>query len=139
MYKGKNMEKQEYDVCILGGGPAGFAAAMRSYDFGNRVLIIERDSIGGVGIENGALSSKTLWELSNDYAGALRTDRGFRASNVSVNFDEVKATVTKATDERKYHLLSQIETCSKEGKDRSVNLLRGFAKFKDNKTVIVNR
>ncbi len=133
------MEKKEYDVCIIGGGPAGFAAAMRSYDFGNRVLIVESDSMGGAGIENGALSSKTMWELSNDYANAVRTDRGFRASSVSVSFDEVKTTVTKATDERKYHLLSQIETCSKEGKDRSVTLLRGFARFKDNKTIIVDR
>lgn len=131
------MEIKKYDVCVIGCGPAGFAAAMRSYDFGNHVLIIERDGVGGAGIENGALSSKTMWELSNDYATATRTDRGYRTSGISVAFEEVKATVNKATNERRYALLSQIETCSKEGKERSVNLMRGSASFKNNKSVIV--
>ena len=126
------MEIKKYDVCVIGCGPAGFAAAMRSYDFGNHVLIIERDGVGGAGIENGALSSKTMWELSNDYATATRTDRGYRTSGISVAFEEVKATVNKATNERRYALLSQIETCSKEGKERSVNLMRGSASFKNN-------
>ncbi|MBD3793039.1 MAG: hypothetical protein IE889_02605 [Campylobacterales bacterium] len=48
---------------MIGSGPAGFATAMRSYDFGNHVVIIKGESLGGVGIKRGALASKTLWEL----------------------------------------------------------------------------
>ena len=48
-----------YDLCILGAGPAGFAAASRAHDLGKRVVLIERDRLGGAGIHRGALSSKT--------------------------------------------------------------------------------
>ena len=47
-----------YDLCVLGGGPSGYAAAMRAVDFGKKVLLIEKDKLGGAGIYDGALSSK---------------------------------------------------------------------------------
>ena len=56
---------ETFDLIVIGGGPAGYAAAMRGIDFGKRVCLIERDRVGGAGVYNGALSSKTLWELSN--------------------------------------------------------------------------
>ena len=33
-----------YDLCVLGGGPSGYAAAMRAVDFGKKVLLIEKTS-----------------------------------------------------------------------------------------------
>jgi dihydrolipoamide dehydrogenase len=59
---------EKYDLCVIGGGPAGYAAAMRAIDFGKKVVLIEKDKIGGAGIYNGALTSKTLWELSEKVA-----------------------------------------------------------------------
>ena len=56
-----------YDLCVLGGGPSGYAAAMRAVDFGKKVLLIEKDKLGGAGIYDGALSSKTFWEISKEY------------------------------------------------------------------------
>ena len=38
-----------YDLCVLGGGPSGYAAAMRAVDFGKKVLLIEKDKLGGAG------------------------------------------------------------------------------------------
>lgn len=55
---------KQYDVCVIGAGPSGIAAAMRALDFNKKVVLIEKDRIGGAGIFNGALSSKTMWELS---------------------------------------------------------------------------
>jgi len=37
---------EKFDVVVIGGGPAGYAAAMRAIDFGKRVCLIERDKIG---------------------------------------------------------------------------------------------
>ena len=64
------METEHFDICVIGGGPAGYAAAMRAVDLGQRVVLIERDRIGGTGIYNGALASKTLWELSQRVSSA---------------------------------------------------------------------
>src|SRR5690606_1553527 len=53
---------ENYDLVVIGGGPSGYAGAMRAVDFGKKVLLIEKKRVGGAGIYNGVLSSKTLWE-----------------------------------------------------------------------------
>ncbi|CAM42443.2 dihydrolipoamide dehydrogenase [Leishmania braziliensis MHOM/BR/75/M2904] len=55
---------KKFDVCVLGGGPAGIAAALRAYELGKKACIIEEARIGGADFWNGALQSKTLWEMS---------------------------------------------------------------------------
>jgi len=123
---------RNFDVCIIGSGPGGFAAAMRSVDFGRNVCIVEAKHIGGSGVINGAMTSKTMWELSKDYATAARVDRGYRASGITVSYDEVRNTVIKAAKEKQYQILSQIETFSPaKSKDGSIVLIQGYARFKD--------
>ena len=34
---------EKFDVCVIGGGPAGYASAMRALDFGKSVLLVEKD------------------------------------------------------------------------------------------------
>jgi dihydrolipoamide dehydrogenase len=134
------MEKLTFDVCVIGSGPAGFAAAMRSYDFEKHVCIIEGGHIGGAGIVNGALSSKTMWELSGDFSIANQTDRGYQASGLKPNYHEVIRTVKQAAGEKQYQILSQIETFSRKPDcDKSLTLIRGWAKFKDKNTLIINK
>ena len=64
---------EKFDLCILGGGPAGYAAAMRAIDLGKKVILVEKDKVGGAGVYNGALSSKTLWELSQKVYAVNKT------------------------------------------------------------------
>ncbi|WP_241761432.1 dihydrolipoyl dehydrogenase family protein [Sulfurimonas gotlandica] len=134
------MNRLKYDVCVIGCGPAGFAAAMRSYDFGNHVCIIEGNRIGGAGVADGALSSKTMWELSKDFSIANKIDRGYRASNISVDYEKVRDNVFAAVREKEYQIRSQIETFSKkEGSDKSVTLIEGWGSFSLNKSVLVTK
>ena len=134
------MKKLDFDVCIIGSGPAGFAAAVRSYDFDNHVCIIEGSNIGGTGIMDGALSSKTMWELSSNYSIAKRTDSGYRAAGLLVDYNKVRSTVLEAVKEKQYQLLSQIETFSKK-KDstKSLTLIKGWARFQNKNSVIVKQ
>ena len=90
------MEENKYDICVIGSGPGGFAAAMRGFDFGKNVLLLEGGNLGGAGIMHGAMTSKTLWELSKDYAGAAAVDRGYRAMGLSVDYEQVRDTVIQA-------------------------------------------
>lgn len=121
----------KYDLCILGCGPAGFAGAMRALDMGKNVCIIERAEIGGAGIMWGALASKTMWELAKDYAIAAKTDRGYRASGLTVDYCALRETVIQAAKEKQYQMLSQIETFSPgrwKGKG-SITLKKGCGTF----------
>ncbi|MCK5111005.1 MAG: NAD(P)/FAD-dependent oxidoreductase [Arcobacteraceae bacterium] len=132
------MKQLIFDVCVIGCGPAGFSAAMRSYDFGNHVCIVEGNQIGGAGIMDGALTSKTMWELSSNYAVAKRTDRGYIASRLTVDYTKVRDTVFEAAMDKRYQMLSQIETFSKkENSTKSITLIKGWAKFNKDKSVIV--
>ena len=108
------MRRIKYDVCVIGCGAAGFAAAMRSYDFENHVCIVEGGKVGGAAVSDGALSSKTMWELAKDFSVAKRVDRGYRASNLSVDYEKIRDTVFSAVREKEYQIRSQIETFSKK-------------------------
>ncbi len=48
------------DVAVIGGGPGGYAAALRLASHGKAVILIERDAIGGVCLNVGCIPSKTL-------------------------------------------------------------------------------
>lgn len=93
---------EHFDLCVIGGGPAGYAAAMRAIDLGKRTLLIERDRIGGTGIFNGALASKTLWEVANRVSStnALMRTRG--REPFSLSWEEVSKAMNEAIFERKY-------------------------------------
>ncbi|RNF07242.1 putative dihydrolipoamide dehydrogenase [Trypanosoma conorhini] len=53
-----------FDVCVIGGGPGGVAAALRAVDYKKRVCLVEGRRIGGVDLWDGTLQSQTLWEMS---------------------------------------------------------------------------
>ncbi|EAN82673.1 putative dihydrolipoamide dehydrogenase [Trypanosoma cruzi] len=55
---------KKVDVCVIGGGPAGIATALRAVDYKKKACIVEANRIGGADLWNGALQSKTLWEMS---------------------------------------------------------------------------
>ena len=131
--------RDEYDLCVLGCGPGGFAGAMRAFDFGRHVCIVEGGEIGGAGVKWGALSSKTMWELAKDYDVAARTNRGYQVTGLSVDFQRVAATVDEAVQERQYQMRSQLETFSPRHWDGagSITLIRGWASFLDRTSVSV--
>ncbi|HET9486380.1 MAG TPA: NAD(P)/FAD-dependent oxidoreductase [Chryseosolibacter sp.] len=92
---------EKYDLVVIGGGPSGYAAAMRALDFKKRTLLIERDRIGGAGVTNGALSSKTWWELSREVASFRKNLKKFNMDIPDQSFREIQQEVRKAIQERK--------------------------------------
>ena len=91
---------EKFDLCVIGGGPSGYAAAMRAVDFDKTVLLVERDRLGGAGIYDGALSSKTFWEISKEFASFSKKMRHYGLSEPNVNFHNVLQEVNDAVFER---------------------------------------
>jgi len=58
----------QYDVIVLGGGPAGHKAAVQAAKVGRKVLMIEREArVGGECVHRGTIPSKTLRESAVHY------------------------------------------------------------------------
>lgn len=133
-------DSDRYDLCVIGCGAGGFAAAMRAFDLGKQVCILEPGEIGGAGVMWGALASKTMWELSKDYAVAAKTDRGYRASGLGVDYLALRDTVIQAVKEKQYQMLSQIESFSPRRwkGPGSLTLKRGRGAFVGPETVRVS-
>ena len=49
-----------YDIAIVGGGPGGYVAAIRARQLGMRVLLIEREAMGGICLNWGCIPTKAL-------------------------------------------------------------------------------
>lgn len=91
---------EKYDLIVIGAGPSGYAAAMRALDFKKRTLMIEKNVIGGAGVTNGALSSKTWWELSRETSSFRKNLKKFNLKVPSLNYKEIQAEVGRAVVER---------------------------------------
>jgi dihydrolipoamide dehydrogenase len=92
---------EKFDIVVIGAGPSGYAAAMRSLDFKKKTLLIEKDQVGGAGVTNGALSSKTWWELSRETASFRKNLKRFNIQVPSINYKEIQSEVQQAIKERK--------------------------------------
>jgi len=54
-------EETIYDVAVIGGGPAGYTAAIRAAEFGLKVALIERTpKLGGTCLHVGCIPTKAL-------------------------------------------------------------------------------
>lgn len=92
-----------FDIAIIGGGPAGYNAAAQASASGLRVLLFERASLGGVCLNEGCIPTKTLLHAAHlyhqvqhsashgiEYDGALRVDY----ARIAAHKDEVVSTLT---------------------------------------------
>lgn len=51
---------ENYEIAVIGGGPAGYVAAIRAAKLGRRVVLIEARDLGGTCLNRGCIPSKTL-------------------------------------------------------------------------------
>lgn len=119
---------KKFDVCVIGAGPSGYAAAMRALDFKKKVVLVERHQVGGAGIHDGALSSKTWWELSRDYYTLRKHGKAFNFEVPDISFQKVKSEVLKATSERKDLLEHHMKSMNQNGQDL-LSFIRGEARL----------
>lgn len=78
----------EADAVVIGGGPGGYAAAIRLGQLGKSVVLIERDALGGVCLNRGCIPSKALVHAADQYARMSGGDKlGIRFAGGSPVFD----------------------------------------------------
>ncbi len=77
-----------YDILILGGGPGGYVAAIKGAQLGFKVALIEKNTVGGVCLNEGCIPTKTLLKSAKvlrlfNHASAY----GIHVKDNAVSFD----------------------------------------------------
>ncbi len=126
---------KKYDLCVIGAGPAGYAAAMRAIDFGKSVVLIERDKVGGAGLYDGALSSKTMWELSQRVYDVNETIVSVGRRKFEISWEEVQKTINEALFDRKFQYSCHIKLLEAETENSIFKYERGVGRFKDKNVI----
>ena len=65
-----------YDLIVIGGGPGGYAAAIRSAQLGGKVALVEADEIGGTCVNRGCIPAK-VWRHSAYLFHKIRSAKDF--------------------------------------------------------------
>ncbi|MES2133467.1 MAG: FAD-dependent oxidoreductase, partial [Bacteroidota bacterium] len=124
---------EHYDLIVIGGGPSGYAGAMRALDFKKKVLLIEKKRIGGAGVYDGVLTSKTLWELSQKVSSIREM-----IPNYHVDYQEMVKIVNEAVFERKTQMTVHLNLLQKQQPDRFC-YEKGTASFLDKNTIAIKK
>ena len=89
----------EYDITIIGAGPAGYLAAIRLAQLGAKVLVIEKEVIGGECLNYACIPSKTLIHYASMYSQYVSLGKtGLFNSIPEINLDalqDIKKKVVK--------------------------------------------
>ena len=119
----------KYQVIIIGGGPAGYTAAEAAGKAGLSVLLIEKNNLGGVCLNEGCIPTKTLLYSAKTYDSARHSSK--YAVNVSeVSFDLPKIIARKSKVVRKLVLGVKAKLTS-----NNVAMVTGEAQIIDKNTV----
>ena len=58
---------KSYEIIVLGGGPGGYVAAIKAAQLGAKVLLIEKEVVGGICLNHGCIPTKTLLKNAKVY------------------------------------------------------------------------
>ena len=119
---------REFDLLVIGSGPAGQKAAIQAAKLGKRVAIIEQQEIlGGVTAHTGTIPSKTLRE-------AVLYLCGWREKGIYGRSHRVKADITAEDLLERLHITvrHEIEIIQHQLSRNGVTVLNGLASFRVN-------
>jgi NAD(P) transhydrogenase len=122
-------------MIVIGGGPAGYAAAGAAGVFGHRVALVERQfELGGAGINFGTVPSKTLRETALALSGyrsrqLFGVDLSLRRDATIEDFMHHSNDVTRGERGRVHHRLDEL----------GVEFVHGTASFVDPHTIRVTQ
>ncbi|PIP19499.1 MAG: dihydrolipoyl dehydrogenase [Candidatus Omnitrophica bacterium CG08_land_8_20_14_0_20_41_16] len=86
----------EYDLVVIGGGWAGFNAALRAKKLGLKAALIEKSFIGGTCLNLGCIPAKTLIQSAKVFSLTKKSsDFGVDNLNPSINFLKIQERKTK--------------------------------------------
>jgi len=120
-----------YDIAVIGSGPGGYVAAIRSAQLGYKTVIIEKyDTLGGTCTNVGCIPTKALLDSTHHYAEAQHQfkEHGIKLDTIELDFSQMyrrKADVVSKNTGGLDFLMSK----------NKITRLKGTASFVNNSTI----
>jgi dihydrolipoamide dehydrogenase len=113
----------DYDVLVLGGGPGGYVAAIRSAQLGLKTAIVEKENLGGICLNWGCIPTKALIRNA-DIVHLLGKGKefGFKFDNLEVDYK----VAVKRSRQVSNRLVKGVGFLMKKNK---ITVLNGFGKL----------
>ena len=93
-------ETTAYDLIVIGGGPAGYVAAIRAGQLGKKVACIELERAGGTCLNWGCIPSKALLKSAELYLKMKKAETfGLSATGVSFDFEKIMQRSRSVADQ----------------------------------------
>jgi len=124
---------EEFDVVVIGGGPGGYVAAIKSAQLGLKTACIEkRGTLGGTCLNVGCIPSKALLNSSEKYEEAKNhfAEYGINCSGVKLDLEKMMSKKDKVVSD----LTKGIEGLFKKNK---VTYYNGFGKILEKEKVSI--
>ena len=87
------------DLIIIGGGPAGYAAALRATQLGLSTILVEKDRAGGTCLNRGCIPTKALIKSALLYEQmADLASYGITTGDVTLDFSVVQERKAQVTE-----------------------------------------
>lgn len=128
------MEENSYHVVVIGGGPAGYVAAIRAAQLGAKVAIVEKGTFGGTCLNVGCIPTKAYLknaEIIENIENAASRGIMLESTKFTVDMDKVMSFKNSVVKK----LTSGVEGLLKSN---GVDIYRGVGKINRNKNVVVN-
>src|SRR5262245_8093519 len=125
----------DYDLIVIGSGPAGEKGAAQAAYFGKKVALVERSPhLGGAGINTGTVPSKTLRETALYFSGLRQ--RGLYGIDYSIKKD----ITVRDFMYREHEVVHALRKLVRENVERHrIELVVGSAAFEDPHSVRLDR
>ncbi|MBS41081.1 MAG: dihydrolipoyl dehydrogenase [Rhodospirillales bacterium] len=105
------MANTSFDIIVIGGGPGGYVAAIRSSQLGMKTALVERDHLGGVCLNWGCIPTKALLRTSEIYHALKNANElGITTENISFDLNKIVSRsrdVAKKLNHGIEHLLNK--------------------------------
>ncbi|OHD15366.1 MAG: dihydrolipoyl dehydrogenase [Spirochaetes bacterium GWD1_27_9] len=122
----------DYDVIVIGSGPAGYTAACLFAKNNLKTLVVEKDKVGGVCLNVGCIPTKTLLTIAENYS-LIKENEITGVSCTDVNIDKTK--ISQKVLEVSQNMSKSIDYLFKKN---GVTIVLGDANFIDKNTISVN-
>ncbi len=123
----------DYELLVIGSGPAGQKAAIQAAKLGRRVAVVERRELGGVSVNWGTIPSKTLREGIVYLTGL--SQRAAYGESYRVK-DEI--TIEDLRERAEQVIEREIDVVRNQLRRNHVSIFAGSARFRDPHTVAVS-